>query len=269
MTHGAPRIPAWVALVWVGVAFGASLCGIGGGLIAVPLLHYGARLPLRTAVGTGLVLVCTLGLSATVAEALRAHSQLLPEVAGLLIVGALLGAQLGFRVAQRVDPLALKVVFVLALVLAGLRVLTASAGGGPAPGGLTAAELALVPAVGFAGGFLAPLLGIGGGLVVVPALFLGFPTIGYIEARASSLAMAVVASGWSVRNYLRSGEVSLRTAAPLIAATVVGSVLGVQAVHLPGWAERARLLLGVVLLLVALRFAHDLLAAWRLRRADA
>jgi len=152
------------------------------------------------------------------------------------------------------------------LVAAGARVLTASGHGGQVPGELSRGELALVPLIGFAGGFLAPLLGIGGGLVVVPSLFLGFPTIGYVEARASSLAMAMVASGWSVRNYLRSGELDLRAILPLAAATAVGAVLGVRAVHLPGWGEIARTSLGAVLLLVAVRFAHDVLRTRAARR---
>jgi len=265
----ARRPPLWVAVVWVGVAFLSCICGIGGGLFAVPLLHYGARLPLRTAVGSALCLVFTLALTATVTEALRAESQLLVRVAAALVAGALPGSQVGFRVSQRIDALALKTLFVLVLVGAGARVLTASGHGGQVPGELSRAEFLLVPLIGFTGGFLAPLLGIGGGLVVVPCLFLGFPTIGYVEARASSLAMAMVASGWSVRNYLRTGELELRSVLPMMAATVLGAVLGVSAVHLPGWGEIARTSLGVVLLVVAVRFARDVLKTRAARRATA
>lgn len=259
--------PFWVALVWVGVAFLCCLCGIGGGLFAVPLLHYGARLPLRKSVGTALCLVCTLAVTATLTELTQPRPQLLVEVACLLIAGALPGSQLGFWTSRRLKVLTLKVLFVLVLAAAGLRVLTAGGHGYQVVGDLTPSELALIPLIGFAGGFLAPLLGIGGGLLVIPCLFLGFPTIGYLEARASSLAMAAVASGWSVRNYVRSREVDLRAVAPMMVATVIGTVAGAQAVHWPGWANYARLALGVVLLVVAGRFLADVLSLRREGRA--
>ena len=51
MTEG-QRPPVWVALPWLAAAFLATICGIGGGLFAVPLLHYVAKQQLRTAVGT-------------------------------------------------------------------------------------------------------------------------------------------------------------------------------------------------------------------------
>lgn len=262
-SHGS-RPPLWVALAWVGVAFMCCICGIGGGLFAVPLLHYGGKLPLRTSIGTALCLVFTLAVTATATEVLQPRPQLLVEVTVLLVAGALPGSQLGYWTARRLDPLTLKTLFVLVLVAAGLRVLTSAGHGGQVPGELSPAELGLVPLIGFAGGFLAPLLGIGGGLLVIPCLFLGFPTIGYLEARASSLAMAAVASGWSVRNYLRSREVDLDAVLPMAAATVVGAVAGVRAVHLPGWAAYARATLGVILVVVAARFAIDVV---RMRRA--
>jgi uncharacterized membrane protein YfcA len=264
---GAEAVPVrtalWVAVPWVAAAFLATICGIGGGLFAVPLLHYVGKLPLRTAVGTSLVLVLVLALTATAAEAARADSALEWRVAGLLIVGGVPGAQLGFRFAQKLKTNVLKRVFVVVLLLAGLRILFVPSGGGAGSGAsLSGLELALVPLVGLGGGFVAPLLGIGGGLVVVPALFLGFAPLGYLEARACSLAMSVAAAGWSVTRYLRTGEVHLPSAAVLAVSTVIGAVAGVLTVHRAGWSDVARTVMGLVLLFVAARFAVDV---WRAR----
>ena len=258
------RPPIWIALPWTAAAFLATICGIGGGLFAVPLLHYAGRLPLRPAVGTSLCLVFVLATTATVAEAARPDSALSLPVASLLVLGCLPGAQIGFRVSQRISAGNLKKVFVGVLLLAGLRVLLVQSAAGGAGEGLTGAELALIPAVGFLGGFVAPILGIGGGLVVVPMLFLFFPGLDYLDARANSLAMSVFASAWSVRQYLRSGELRPRAIAPLIASTAVGAVVGVLTVHREGWSEIARLAMGGILVLVALRFALDV---WRGRTA--
>jgi uncharacterized membrane protein YfcA len=256
--------PVWVALPWLAAAFLATICGIGGGLFAVPLLHYVAKQPLRTAVGTSLVLVFVLATTATTVEALRADSALSPRVIGLLIAGGLPGAQLGYVVAQRIEAAWLKRVFVVVLVAAGLRILfvraAATAGGGVEA--LSALELALVPLVGFGGGFVAPLLGIGGGLIVVPALFLAFPALGYLDARANALALAVAVSAWSVTRYVRDGHVRLASVLPLVLSTVVGAVAGVTSVHGAGWADGARMVMGTILIVVAGRFALDV---WRAR----
>ena len=46
-----------MALIVAAIAFVGAMCGIGGGLFTVPLLHFGVRLPLKQAVATALVLV--------------------------------------------------------------------------------------------------------------------------------------------------------------------------------------------------------------------
>jgi len=253
----------WIALAWLAAAFLATICGIGGGLFAVPLLHYGGRLPLRQAVGTSLCLVLVLAVTATVAEGVREDSALSLPLALALTAGCIPGAELGFRVSQRISAGVLKRVFVAVLLLAGLRVLLiGSAEAAGSGGALVPLEWLLAPLVGFAGGFVAPLLGIGGGLLVVPTLFLAFPGLGYLDARANSLAMSVVASAWSVRKYFLTGELRPRLIAPLVASTAIGSVAGVLMVHRQGWSEVARAAMGVVLILMSFRFAWD---AWRAR----
>ncbi len=261
MTEAA-RPPAWVAVPWLAAAFLATICGIGGGLFAVPLLHYGARLPLRTAVGTSLGLVLVLATTATIAESLRTDSALSLRVAALLVAGGLPGAQVGYRVARGIEATALKRVFVVVLVGAGLRILFVHAGAAT-PGGaepLGTLELALVPLIGFGGGFVAPLLGIGGGLIVVPALFLALPSLDYLDARANSLAMSIAASGWSLAKYVRAKQVHLPSAWLLGVSTAIGAVLGVSSVHGAGWSEIARVTMGGILIAVAGRFALDV---WR------
>jgi hypothetical protein len=258
---GARRPPIWVALPWLAAAFLATICGIGGGLFAVPLLHYGAKLPLRTAVGTSLGLVFVLATTATVAESVRPDSALSLPIASLLVLGSLPGAQLGYRVARRLETAWLKRAFVVVLVVAGLRVLfIRSTATGAVGTELTTLELVLIPFVGFGGGFVAPLLGIGGGLVVVPALFLAFPSVDYLDARANSLAMSIAASAWSVARYVRDGDVHVPSAGLLAVSTALGAIAGVMSVHNPGWAEGARIVMGTILLIVAGRFALDV---WR------
>jgi len=93
--------------------------------------------------------------------------------------------------------------------------------------------LVMLLAIGAFAGVLAGLLGVGGGIVLVPAFFYAFQTLGYSGPQlmqiclATSLATIVVTSTRSVLSHNRKGAVDwqiLRSWAPGIA---VGAVLGV------------------------------------------
>ncbi|WP_371036322.1 MULTISPECIES: sulfite exporter TauE/SafE family protein [unclassified Rhodosalinus] len=99
---------------------------------------------------------------------------------------------------------------------------------------LLAQMIALLLVIGAVAGVLAGLLGVGGGIVLVPAFFYAFQTLGYGGPQlmqmclATSLATIVVTSARSVLSHNRKGAVEweiLKTWAPGIA---VGAVLGVM-----------------------------------------
>lgn len=101
--------------------------------------------------------------------------------------------------------------------------------------GLLLQMLALLLVIGAFAGVLAGLLGVGGGIVLVPAFFYAFQTLGYDGPQlmqiclATSLATIIVTSVRSVLSHNRKGAVDwaiLRGWAPGIAA---GAVLGVVA----------------------------------------
>ncbi len=92
--------------------------------------------------------------------------------------------------------------------------------------------LALLLAIGALAGVLAGLLGVGGGIVLVPAFFYAVQTLGYDSPQlmqiclATSLATIIVTSVRSVLSHNKKGAVDweiLRTWAPGI---IVGAVAG-------------------------------------------
>jgi hypothetical protein len=253
---GARAVPLWFVPAGFLIGFAGALCGIGGGIFAGPLLH-AAGLPLRRAAATALLVVLATTLTSSVVEYLRPVSGLVPEVAWPLAVGALLGAELGFRIAQRADERALKAFFAGLLALGGVRVLCFSQalGGGVAASASTTALIAL--AIGLAGGALTPL-GIAGGVFMVPALFLSLGTIDFVHARACALAAGAVGAVRSLTLHARAGNVTYALGWPLALGSLLGAVGGVQAAHDPDLAHWGRILLGCVLLAQALRFALDL-----------
>ncbi|MEO0937091.1 MAG: sulfite exporter TauE/SafE family protein [Pseudomonadota bacterium] len=96
--------------------------------------------------------------------------------------------------------------------------------------------LALLAVIGAFAGVLAGLLGVGGGIVLVPAFFYAFQTLGYDGpglmqmCLATSLATIIVTSIRSVLSHNRKGAVDwdiLRTWAPGI---VIGAIVGMLVV---------------------------------------
>jgi uncharacterized protein len=118
--------------------------------------------------------------------------------------------------------------------------------------------IALVVSVGLAGGVLAGLFGVGGGIVFVPtlALLLGLTQL---HAEASSLLAILptaVVGSWRQRGY---GNIDLRAAA----FVGVGSIAGVQAGVLLAEAlpeSSLRRLFGLLMILTAAQIV------WRERR---
>ena len=262
-----PAMPALGARVRLGlmgacVAAYSAVCGIGGGLFMTPILHYVRKLPLKNAVATSLALVSASATSATVAELLHEDGRLTSDrfsLVAALVVGSLLGAQAGFIVAKRIDATFLKLIFSVILLISGVRLLFPAEQVAVIAGEMTVShlEIAFASVVGFAAGFLAPLLGIGGGLVAVPALFLGVPSLGYLGARACGMAMGACASSRSLWLYAREGVVDKQRAIALACGALIGASIGVQFVHFEGAVVIAKKLMGVTLWLVAVRFVMD------------
>ncbi len=110
----------------------------------------------------------------------------------------------------------------------------------------------LIVILGVITGFMAGMLGIGGGIIVIPAMafILGFSQQ---EAQGTSLAMMLPPVGiFAVINYYKAGHVDLRVAGILALFFIVGSIFGSKlAVHIPQ--DTLKKIFGVFLLLVAIK----------------
>jgi len=249
---------AWHLGLWLVAAGLSTMCGIGGGLFAVPILHFLLGLPLQVATATSLVSVFAMTLVGTLAELAQPDSALHWPTLAWLCLGGLAGANAGQWVAKRIDTRALTWVFAVAMLAAGVRLLTGSSAAHAdtlVPLSLDGVHAAGIVAIGFAGGFVAPLLGVGGGLIVVPALFLGVPGMSYLGARACSTAMSVVNSAQLTLLNLREKRVHRASILPFALVAAVGAVAGILLVHRPGWPEAARILLGLVQIFAGAKFA--------------
>lgn len=86
-------------------------------------------------------------------------------------------------------------------------------------------ELAELVVIGLAAGFLAGLLGVGGGVLMVPAMVL---LLGFDQhvAQGTSLLVIIPAALTGSYTHYRNGRLVLRDAAFLAAGGVIGAVVG-------------------------------------------
>jgi len=109
--------------------------------------------------------------------------------------------------------------------------------------------------IGLATGFLSGLMGVGGGIIAVPAM-VGILHVSQHKAHGTSLAMMVMTATASAIAYSSRGEVDLRLAVLLSIGTVVGAYLGARVMsRVP--AHQLRLIFGVFILLVGLRMVFS------------
>lgn len=266
-----PVSSTWTfALPVIGFAIGVvgALCGIGGGLFATPLLNLGVGLPLPSAIATSLVLVFSTASSATVNEALSPDSVILWKLAFAVAAGAFVGARAGFKVVQRLGASKLTLIFGLFLVYAGVRMILPSSADDllPPEQPLHWLQLAKAFGVGLLGGTVSPMMGIGGGVVMVPGLTLLLPELGFPAARAATLAAATVGASRGIFLYSKRRRVQWRYGLLLGAGAVMGATVGNQLTNLDGAASIGKQLLGVLVLFVSIRY---LVGAWKEHAAKA
>lgn len=117
---------------------------------------------------------------------------------------------------------------------------------------MTTTSLLLLLAIGLITGTLAGMLGIGGAIVMIPALvfLMGFSQH---SAQGTSLAVMLPPIGiLAAYNYYKAGHVNLKFALILAAAFIIGSYFGSKiALNVPQ--QILKKIFGVLLLLVAVR----------------
>lgn len=93
---------------------------------------------------------------------------------------------------------------------------------------LSASAIAVLLIIGVVAGILSSMVGIGGGVVIVPALvFIPLFAMSQKMAQGTSLAMLLPPIGlFAVINYYKSGYVDFRVAFILCIAFIGGSVIG-------------------------------------------
>jgi uncharacterized membrane protein YfcA len=205
-----------------------ALMGVGGGIVAVPFLNLVVGVPIHSAAAAGLISTLSVSCGAS-GRYLRqgglvdVHTALRLEffAAG----GGLLG---GIAVGWLRGPV-VQILFAVTLVYACVHIVRSALQPreGAASAGATGVRTLVTFCLCFLAGILSGLLGIGGGIVVVPVLHLvlGLP---FKSATATSNFMMGLTAVPALCGFVSRGDLDLFLAAPLAAGVLLGSSIGAR-----------------------------------------
>jgi len=248
-------IVAIAAVFIVSVIF--SMFGQGGGSVYTPILFLLGYATL-TSISTSLVLNLITALSASI---VYYRSNLVDIRFALWFVpGICIGAFLGGMAAAYINPVLLMWLFVIFLVGAGGRMIYTfwekSSPEGACPVHYPAGMYALIVAFSFFVGIVSGLLGIGGGIIIVPFLIFlcRYPT----KNSAGVVSFVVIFSSlFGVFGHLTSGGFDIPLIIGCAVAVVIGATIGARSmVKIQSGYIKAGF--GVILLLFAVQLVLKL-----------
>lgn len=247
----------------VGLATG--LLGVGGGFILVPiqffLLQYmglGPDLAMRISLGTSLAVILPTALSGAYGH--YSNKSVLFRPTLYLGSSGFVGALLGAYVASQLPGDILKMLFAILLLFVSFQFITSS---GSEKKKKKVSDVYHLIFWGFIAGLCSGLLGIGGGVVMVPVMviLLGF---GMLEAVGTSTAVIVIISIGGIISYVFHGlnvsnlppyswgYVNLLQFAALIVFSIPMARIGSHYAHrLPE--KQLKLIFGLLLIFMALK----------------
>lgn len=196
-------------LLGASIGFIGAVVGIGGGLIAIPLLVLLFDMPQQLAQGTALIMIVS-----NVLIAVRSYnktSKIDFKSVGIAVLVNMMATNLAAMLAQGVDPVLLRRLFAVFLALiASLYVwqtLPRKTKSQKKPETASASTLKISTSVflGLGSGFIGGLFGVGGSLIVVPVLtmYYGFRQT---TAQGVALSMIVPGSGVALATYAWNGN---------------------------------------------------------------
>jgi len=239
-----------VALLGTIVGAVLGLTGAGGSILAVPLLMAALDWTLPQAAPVALLAVCASATFGTIVAWDVTHVRY--RAAALMGITALFTAPLGVTTASLLPLPVLTGVFAGVLAVVAVRMLLQArrapgeaavvratvSGDGSTPGGRwirlgengriiwNETTLALVAAIGGAAGFLAGMLGVGGGFVIVPALRATSTLSMHSAVATSLLAIALITAVAAASATVQGVPIAWSAAAPFVLGALAGMFAG-------------------------------------------
>ena len=241
----------WLFAVALGTSMLGGVLGMASGIFIVPVLTMFGRIDMHTAVGASLVSVIACS-CASAAPFLKGLTNI--RLAILLETATTSGALCGVFLAGWIPTQYLFLLFALILLLSAQQMLARRKDW---DGSSSVQRLPLGMTLMYGAGLISALLGIGSGVLKIPAMDTALRLPIKVSSATSNFMIGVTAAA-SAAAYFARGEIVTSVAAPVALGSVVGAVLGARILmNVP--AERLRLMFIVILVILA---AQMLLAAF-------
>src|ERR1700689_2317396 len=228
-----------VLLVVLGFFAGilGAITGIGGGVVLAPVLALHFGIPIREAIGTSLVAVITTSAASSSVHLQRHTTDI--RLGMTLELATALGAAVMAYLVGYFNRNALEGLFAAFLLYSAITILSKRGkvkdedNSSPGING----EVVIPPyepkryplglGASLVAGMLSGLLGIGGGPIKVPVMYI-FMNVPLMVATATSNFMIGVTAAASAIVYYRRGDILVNIAAPMAIGVFMGSLLGAR-----------------------------------------
>jgi len=242
-----------------------ALTGIGGGVLLTPILALHFGIPIRQAIGTSLIAVITTSAASSSVHLQRHTTDI--RLGMTLELATAFGAAVTAYVVGYFNRSILEGLFAGFLLYSSITILVR---GGKvkdeeAPSYNDKGETVIPPyeprryplglAASLVAGGLSGLLGIGGGPIKVPVMYI-FMNVPLMVATATSNFMIGVTAAASAIVYYRRGDILVEVAAPLAVGVYLGSLLGARLAPRVHTKYVVYLLVGIMLYLAGRLCVH-------------
>ncbi|BBB33347.1 conserved hypothetical protein [Thermotomaculum hydrothermale] len=238
-----------VTLVIFLLAFIFSMLGLGGAMLYIPVFHWFHYDFKSVAIPTGLLLNGLTALSAAVYY-IRAK---MVDIKGSipLIVSSFLGAPVGAYFTKFVPTKTLIILFAIAMIFAGGKMLLSAGQKEKEKKMKELPKMILMSIGGFFIGFIAGLLGVGGGFLFVPMMLaMGYKTK---EAAATSAFVVIFSSFSGFAGHIAEGHFNWPLMIATSIAVIIASQIGAKVMKEKMKARWIKQMFGIILLGVAVK----------------
>lgn len=238
------------------VGFFSAGLGVGGGAILIPVLVSLYHFEFKRAAGTSLATIIPISLVGAISHVILLKQDLHYLYLFVFVPVCVVGAVLGGAFLKNFNTRYLKLAFALFILISGLKmigvydvtaqVFKSFAHVSPV------LQIVVIALFGVATGFVATVLGVGCGLVIVP-FFVFFVGLNMHETIAISLITVFFLSSTASVVYGKCRTLDKTSVVKMFPSALIGSIVGVLlSSHLS--ASMLKLLFGVFLLVMAAKF---------------
>ena len=236
------------------LAFIFSMLGLGGAMLYIPVFHWFGYDFKSVAIPTGLLLN---GITALSAAVYYLRSKMVDIKGSIpLIVSSFIGAPVGAYFTKLVPTRTLILLFAIAMVFAGGRMLMTSAQADKEKMMELKRRMTLMSIGGFFIGFIAGLLGVGGGFLFVPMMIaMGYATK---QAAATSAFVVIFSSFSGFAGHIAEGHFNWPLMIATSIAVIIASQIGARVMKEKMKARWIKQMFAVVLLAIAAKLLWKL-----------